>query len=184
VLSAQPAGVQTNLLAIYRCVLANAAGEHQRIEATHCSYERTKVRACRHRRRASSRSWTTRGSPRFSSSVGYLIVNLQNSDAEKPSHFHQGHYALANLFYHPIPSVRIAGLRVWLDAPESRLIFPIESGIEQLGRGGRRLRKIRFAEKKGHYEIASHGNQYINAGMCRHGSCTAKRKIAPAPFDR
>jgi hypothetical protein len=46
-------------------------------------------------------------SQRFSSAVGYSLVNTENSNAEKPSDFHQGHYALTNLLYHPVPSVTI-----------------------------------------------------------------------------
>jgi hypothetical protein len=44
-------------------------------------------------------------SERFTSSVGYSLVNIQNSDAQQPSDFHQGDYAIANLLYHPIPRV-------------------------------------------------------------------------------
>jgi len=46
-------------------------------------------------------------SDRFSSAIGYSMLNIDNSDAEKDSDFHQGHYALANLIYHPVPSVTI-----------------------------------------------------------------------------
>ena len=46
-------------------------------------------------------------SDRFSTAIGYSMLNIDNSDAEKPSDFHQGHYALANLLYHPVPSVTI-----------------------------------------------------------------------------
>jgi hypothetical protein len=46
-------------------------------------------------------------SDRFSSSIGYSMENIENSDAEKASDFHQGHYALTNLLYHPVPSVTI-----------------------------------------------------------------------------
>ena len=48
-------------------------------------------------------------SPRFSSSAGYSMVNIWNSDAELPADFHQGDYALANLLYHPIPKVTMGG---------------------------------------------------------------------------
>lgn len=48
-------------------------------------------------------------SQRFSSSIGYSMVNIENSNAQTPSDFHQGHYALANLLYHPIPKVTIGG---------------------------------------------------------------------------
>ena len=48
-------------------------------------------------------------SERFTSSMGYSMVNIDNSNAQNPSDFHQGHYALANLLYHPIPKVMIGG---------------------------------------------------------------------------
>jgi len=46
-------------------------------------------------------------SDRFSSSIGYSMVNIENSNAQDPSDYHQGHYALTNLLYHPIPKVTI-----------------------------------------------------------------------------
>ena len=48
-------------------------------------------------------------SEHFSSSVGYSMLNIENSNAQNPSDFHQGHYALTNLLYHPIPKVTIGG---------------------------------------------------------------------------
>lgn len=48
-------------------------------------------------------------SDRFSSSVGYSLANIENSNAEHASDFHQGHYAIANLLYHPIPKVMVGG---------------------------------------------------------------------------
>jgi hypothetical protein len=50
-------------------------------------------------------------SPLCSSSVGYSIVNMWNSDAESPSAFHRGHYALANLLFYPT-SQSMAGVEV------------------------------------------------------------------------
>src|SRR5271170_158200 len=44
-------------------------------------------------------------SERFTSSIGYSLLNISNSDAELPSDYHQGDYAVANLLYHPIPRV-------------------------------------------------------------------------------
>ena len=41
----------------------------------------------------------------FTSTAGYSMVNISNSDAELASDFHQGHYALANILFHPIPKV-------------------------------------------------------------------------------
>jgi hypothetical protein len=48
-------------------------------------------------------------SQRFSTSIGYSLVNITNSNAETPSDYHQGHYALTNLLYHPVPAVTVGG---------------------------------------------------------------------------
>jgi hypothetical protein len=48
-------------------------------------------------------------SNRFSTSIGYSMLNIWNSDAQLPSDFHQGHYALTNLLYHPATPVTIGG---------------------------------------------------------------------------
>ena len=48
-------------------------------------------------------------SEHFTSSGGYSMVNIYNSDAQLPSDFHQGDYAIANLLYHPIPRVMMGG---------------------------------------------------------------------------
>ncbi|HXJ90290.1 MAG TPA: DcaP family trimeric outer membrane transporter [Candidatus Binatia bacterium] len=48
-------------------------------------------------------------SSRFSSSIGYSLVNIENSNAQLPSDYHQGHYALTNLLYYPVPSVTVGG---------------------------------------------------------------------------
>jgi hypothetical protein len=48
-------------------------------------------------------------SDRFSTAAGYSMVNIENSNAQKPSDYHQGHYALANLLYHPVPKVTVGG---------------------------------------------------------------------------
>jgi hypothetical protein len=44
-------------------------------------------------------------SPKFSSTFGGSMVNIWNSDAESPSDFHQGYYALTNLLYYPVKNV-------------------------------------------------------------------------------
>jgi hypothetical protein len=46
---------------------------------------------------------------RFSSAIGYSMLNIENSNAQNASDFHQGHYALTNLLFHPVPSVTIGG---------------------------------------------------------------------------
>jgi len=48
-------------------------------------------------------------SDRFTSSIGYSMLNIENSDAQKPADFHQGHYALTNLLFKPVPKVMIGG---------------------------------------------------------------------------
>jgi len=48
-------------------------------------------------------------SERFTSSVGYSLENIYNSNGESASDFHQGHYAIGNLLFHPIPKVTMGG---------------------------------------------------------------------------
>lgn len=48
-------------------------------------------------------------SNKFSTSIGYSLLNIENSNAQLPSDFHQGHYALTNLLYHPVPNVTVGG---------------------------------------------------------------------------
>lgn len=46
---------------------------------------------------------------KFSTSTGYSIVNIDNSNGQLPSDYHQGDYALTNLLYHPIRNVMVGG---------------------------------------------------------------------------
>jgi outer membrane murein-binding lipoprotein Lpp len=46
-------------------------------------------------------------SEHYSTSLGYSLVNIENTNGQVPSDYHQGHYALANLLYHPVPAVTI-----------------------------------------------------------------------------
>ncbi len=46
-------------------------------------------------------------SPRFTSSTGYSLVNIENTDGDLVSAFHQGHYAVGNLLFYPVKSVMI-----------------------------------------------------------------------------
>ena len=46
---------------------------------------------------------------RFSSSAGYSLVNIWNSDAQLASDYHQGHYALGNLLFYPVKNVMMGG---------------------------------------------------------------------------
>jgi hypothetical protein len=42
---------------------------------------------------------------RLTTSIGYSLANITNSDAQLSSAFHQGDYALGNLLYHPLKNV-------------------------------------------------------------------------------
>jgi hypothetical protein len=46
-------------------------------------------------------------SPRFSSSAGYSMVNIQNANGDLASAYHQGHYAVGNLLFYPVKQVMI-----------------------------------------------------------------------------
>jgi hypothetical protein len=56
--------------------------------------------------------------PKFSTSVGYSQVVIENSNGQTPDAFHLGQYALANLLYSPIPSV-MGGIEVGWDKREN-----------------------------------------------------------------
>jgi DcaP outer membrane protein len=42
---------------------------------------------------------------RFSTAVGYSMVDIDNSAAQDPSAFHRGHYAIGNLMYYPVANI-------------------------------------------------------------------------------
>ena len=46
---------------------------------------------------------------RYSTSFGYSMLNISNSDGQLPSDFHRGQYGLANLLYRPVPKVMMGG---------------------------------------------------------------------------
>ena len=50
---------------------------------------------------------------KFSTSVGYSMQNMNNSDGQNPNAFKRGHYALGNLLYYPVPNVTIGGELQW-----------------------------------------------------------------------
>jgi hypothetical protein len=49
----------------------------------------------------------------FTSSIGYSMVDIDNSDAQAPSAFEKGEYALANLLYHPMDNLMWGGEIQW-----------------------------------------------------------------------
>ena len=52
-------------------------------------------------------------SDRWTSSVGYSLIDIENSDLQDPSAFHIGQYALANLLYYPAKNVMMGGEFQW-----------------------------------------------------------------------
>lgn len=46
---------------------------------------------------------------KFSTSLGYSMVNIENSNGQAGDAYHRGHYALTNLLYSPVPNVMIGG---------------------------------------------------------------------------
>ena len=45
--------------------------------------------------------------PKWTSTVGYSMIDIDNSDGQADSAFKKGQYALANILYYPTPSVFI-----------------------------------------------------------------------------
>lgn len=52
-------------------------------------------------------------SAKFSSAVGYSRQDNDNTDAQAPSAFKDGQYALGNLLYYPAPNVMVGGELQW-----------------------------------------------------------------------
>jgi len=50
-------------------------------------------------------------SDKFSTTAGWSMIDINNSDAQNPSDFHQGQYALANIIYYPTKNM-MAGAEV------------------------------------------------------------------------
>jgi hypothetical protein len=50
---------------------------------------------------------------RFSTAVGYSMLDIDNSDGQTPDAFHRGHYALGNLLFYPVDNVMIGGELQW-----------------------------------------------------------------------
>ena len=52
-------------------------------------------------------------SEKYSTAIGYSWQENDNTDAQAPSAFRTGHYALGNLLYYPVPNVMIGGELQW-----------------------------------------------------------------------
>ncbi|HKQ04548.1 MAG TPA: DcaP family trimeric outer membrane transporter [Blastocatellia bacterium] len=48
-------------------------------------------------------------SKRFSSALGYSMINIENSDGQAANAYHRGHYALGNLLFYPYDNVMVGG---------------------------------------------------------------------------
>jgi len=46
---------------------------------------------------------------KLSTATGYSMVNIWNANGQLPSDYHQGHYALTNLLFNPVPSFTFGG---------------------------------------------------------------------------
>jgi hypothetical protein len=50
---------------------------------------------------------------KFSSSVGYSMIDIDNSDGQEASAFHIGHYAIGNLMYYPVKNAMMGVEYQW-----------------------------------------------------------------------
>ena len=50
---------------------------------------------------------------RFSSSIGYSMLNISNSDGQTPDAFRRGHYASGNILFYPVDNVMIGSEVIW-----------------------------------------------------------------------
>jgi len=50
---------------------------------------------------------------RWSTAVGYSMVNIENSNGQNVDAYHRGHYALGNLLYYPVDRVMVGGEFQW-----------------------------------------------------------------------
>jgi hypothetical protein len=50
---------------------------------------------------------------KFSSAIGYSMLNVENLNGQAPNAYHRGHYGLGNLLYYPVENVMIGGELQW-----------------------------------------------------------------------
>jgi outer membrane DcaP-like protein len=50
---------------------------------------------------------------RFSSAIGYSMVNIENSELQAADAYHRGHYGLTNLLFYPYDNVMVGGEFQW-----------------------------------------------------------------------
>jgi nucleoside-specific outer membrane channel protein Tsx len=52
-------------------------------------------------------------SDKYSSTFGYSMQDIDNTDGQAPDAFKTGHYLLGNLLYYPVPNVMFGGEFQW-----------------------------------------------------------------------
>jgi hypothetical protein len=50
---------------------------------------------------------------RFSTSLGYSMVNIYNNVLQLPASFHRGHYGLVDLLYYPVKNILVGSELIW-----------------------------------------------------------------------
>ncbi|HXI25497.1 MAG TPA: DcaP family trimeric outer membrane transporter [Pyrinomonadaceae bacterium] len=50
---------------------------------------------------------------RFSSSIGYSMLDISNSDGQTPDAFRRGHYASGNLLFYPVDNAMVGAELIW-----------------------------------------------------------------------
>jgi hypothetical protein len=54
-----------------------------------------------------------RWNKRFTSSIGYSMLDISNSDGQSPDAFHRGHYGSGNLLFYPTDNVMVGTEVIW-----------------------------------------------------------------------
>jgi hypothetical protein len=52
-------------------------------------------------------------SPQYSTSIGYSMTDIDNSEGQAPDAYKTGHYVLGNILYYPVPNVMFGGELQW-----------------------------------------------------------------------
>jgi hypothetical protein len=50
---------------------------------------------------------------RWTSSIGYSMLDISNSDGQLPSAFSRGHYGSGNILFYPVPNVMVGSEIIW-----------------------------------------------------------------------
>jgi hypothetical protein len=83
------------------------------IELTHSTNPRTPIRGVALPMWAWMAYLDHTWNKRFSSSIGYSMLNIDNSDGQTAAAFRRGHYASGNLLFYPVDRVMVGGEVIW-----------------------------------------------------------------------